>query len=103
MYVTESLQIELEACASLGEMERRIQQAGLEAMQEGLKQAVRADTTRLDGQLPAVAGARLSGRQRPGGMHRRRRHQSTHEKTRHALEECHCQRGCGSTCLADQC
>lgn len=41
MYVTVSLKIELDARASLGEMEEQIQQAGREVMKEGLKQAVR--------------------------------------------------------------
>ena len=41
MYVTVSLKIDIDASASLGEMEQQIQQAGREAMKEGLKQAMR--------------------------------------------------------------
>lgn len=41
MYVTVSLKIEINANASLSEMESQIQQAGREVMKEGLKQAIR--------------------------------------------------------------
>lgn len=41
MYVTVSLKIELDANASLTEMERQIQEAGREAMKAALKQAIR--------------------------------------------------------------
>ncbi len=41
MYVTVSLKLEINASASVGEMERQIQQAGREVMKEGLKQAIR--------------------------------------------------------------
>ncbi len=41
MYVTVSLKIEIEASASLGELEVQIQQAGREVMKAGLKQALR--------------------------------------------------------------
>ena len=40
MYVTVSLKIELNASASLSDMERQIQQAGREAMKEALKQTI---------------------------------------------------------------
>ena len=40
MYVTVSLNIELNASASLSEMERQIQQAGRDVMKAGLKQAI---------------------------------------------------------------
>ena len=40
MYVTVSLKIELDATASLSQMERQIQEAGRAAMQEALKQAI---------------------------------------------------------------
>ena len=41
MYVAVSMKIEFDASASLGEMERQIQQAGREVMKEGLEQALR--------------------------------------------------------------
>jgi hypothetical protein len=41
MYVTVSLKLEINASASLSDMERQIQQAGREVMKEGLKQAIR--------------------------------------------------------------
>src|SRR5512146_1906968 len=41
MYVTVSLKIELDANASLTEMERQIQEVGREAMKAALKQAIR--------------------------------------------------------------
>ena len=40
MYVTVSLKIEINANASLSEMEKQIQQGGREAMKEALKQAI---------------------------------------------------------------
>jgi len=41
MYVTVSLKIELDATATLSQMERQIQEAGREAMKQALKQAIR--------------------------------------------------------------
>jgi hypothetical protein len=41
MYVTVSLKIELDASASLGQMEHRIQEGGREGMKDALKQAIR--------------------------------------------------------------
>ena len=41
MYVTVSLTIEIDASASLSDMERQIQQAGRDGMKEALKQAIR--------------------------------------------------------------
>jgi len=40
MYVTVSLKIELDATASLTQMEQQIQEAGREAMKEALAQAI---------------------------------------------------------------
>lgn len=42
MYVTVSLKIEVDATATLSQLEQQIQAAGREAMKEALKQAIRA-------------------------------------------------------------
>lgn len=41
MDITVSVKIEMDASASLSQMERQIQEAGREAMKEGLKRAIR--------------------------------------------------------------
>ncbi len=66
MYVTVSLKIELDATASLPDLERQIQAAGREAMQDALKQAIRQSEAQQQ-----VCPACGSTRQRSHGTKRR--------------------------------
>src|SRR5579875_2780762 len=61
MYVTVSLKIEFDASATVSEMERQIQQAGRQAMQAALAQAIRQSEEQQQ-QCPVCGSAQVRTR-----------------------------------------
>jgi hypothetical protein len=54
MDITVSVKIEMDASASLSQMERQIQEAGREAMKEGWSEPILPDTGKVN--FPALKG-----------------------------------------------